>query len=96
MTDTTTIEVRTDQAEQLQTIQRENGNYKTAIDRLLESRGSESEAIDVDGLAARIADQIGGPRVDDNEIARGVAREFDYAHLADNVSEQVIMALEGR
>jgi len=95
MTDTTTIEVRTDQAEQLREIQRENGNYKTAIDRLLESRGSESEAIDVDGLAARIADQVNG-QVDDSEIARGVAREFDYAHLADNISEQVIMALEGR
>jgi len=46
MSDTTTIEVRMDQAEQLRKIQRENGNYKTAIDRLLEAWGSESEAID--------------------------------------------------
>jgi len=58
MTNTTTVEVRVDQAEQLREIQRQNGNYKTAIDRLLEAWGSESEAIDYAHLADRVSEQV--------------------------------------
>jgi hypothetical protein len=58
MSDTTTIEVRADQAEQLRKIQRENGNYKTAIDQLLEAWESESETIDSDKLAVQVAERI--------------------------------------
>jgi len=97
MTETTTIEIRRDQAEQLREIQRQNGNYKTAIDELLEDNGNESEPIDPNDLAARIVDQIGAdvawPQVDDSEIARAVAQELDYAHLASKVSEQVVNEL---
>jgi predicted DsbA family dithiol-disulfide isomerase len=100
MTETTTIEVRTNQAEQLREIQRQNGNYKTAIDRLLETWWGESETINADDLAARIVDHIGadvgGPQVDDSEIAREVAQQIDYAHLADKVSEQVVREIGGR
>jgi len=100
MTETTTIEVRTNQAEQLREIQRQNGNYKTAIDRLLEMWGDESEAINADDLAARIVDHIGadvgGPQVDDGEIAREVERQIDYAHLADKVGEKVVREIGGR
>jgi len=60
----------------------------------------EPDMTDPDDLAARIVDQIGadvgGPQVDDSEIARAVARELDYAHLADKVSEQVVGNLEAR
>jgi len=54
----------------------------------------------VEALAERIVDQIGadvgGPQVDDSEIARSVARELDYAHLADSVAEKVVSELEAR
>jgi len=67
MTETTTIEVRTDQAEQLQEIQRENGNYKTAIDRLLEAWESESEAVDPNDLAGWIVDQISADETEQSD-----------------------------
>ena len=58
MSDTTTIEVRTDQAEQLREIQRQNGNYKTAIDRLIETWRGEGEAIDADDLADKVSEKV--------------------------------------
>jgi len=48
--------------------------------------------VDADDLAARIVDQVGGPQVDDSEIARTVARKLDYAELATQVADEV----EGR
>jgi hypothetical protein len=58
------------------------------------------DVTDYEDLAARIVDQIGadagGPQVDDTEIARAVARELDYAHLADKVSEQVVREIEAQ
>jgi len=60
----------------------------------------EPDMTDPDDLAARIVEQIGadvgGPQVDNSGIARAVARELDYAHLADKVSEQVVGNLEAR
>jgi hypothetical protein len=53
---------------------------------------------DAEDVATRIVEQIGadvgGPQVDDTEIARAVARELDYAHLADKVSEQVVREIK--
>jgi len=46
MTETTTIQVRKEQAKQLQELQRPNGNYKTAIDRLLEAYADSDESQD--------------------------------------------------
>lgn len=47
MTETTTIQVRRDQAERLKEIRRENGNYKTALDELLEAYdGSSTDEVD--------------------------------------------------
>jgi len=68
MTDTTTIQVRKDQAEQLQEIARENGNYKTVIDRLLES-WEQSDSSDSDAIIKRIDDL-------ENQLPRKVAEEL--------------------
>lgn len=47
----------------------------------------------VDELPTDIVDEIGakagGPHVDDSEIAREVARQLDYDHLAQLVAEKV-------
>jgi len=48
MTETTTIQVRKDQAESLKEIARENGNYKTVIDRLLEDYNDATNPGEVD------------------------------------------------
>jgi len=53
MSETTTIQVRKDQAKQLQEIARENGNYKTVIDRLLEDY-NDTTSEDMDGLRGAI------------------------------------------
>lgn len=58
MTDTTTIEIRTDQAKQLRELQLQNGNYKTVIDRLFETWESESELINYTLLADGISEQL--------------------------------------
>lgn len=69
-------------------------SYETLLWRLLET---EAAAADPDDLAERIVDQIGadvgGPRVDDSELARAVARELDYANLADQVADRVVSDL---
>jgi len=48
-TTTTTIQIRKDQAETLNEIKRQNGNYKTVIDRLIESHeateGSDTQTV---------------------------------------------------
>jgi len=58
------------------------------------------ETTDSDALAERIVDaigsEVGGPAVGDSEMAASVARQLDYTHLADKVSEQVVSQLEGR
>lgn len=58
MTDTTTIQVRRDQAKKLKEIQGPSGNYKTAIDTVLEghmrwrdARGEEEDGVDADAIA---------------------------------------------
>jgi len=56
MPDTTTISVRTDQAQQLKAIMGESGTYKTALDRLLEGYESDAETVDVDADA--VADAL--------------------------------------
>lgn len=52
----------------------------------------------VDELATRIVDQIGsdvgGPQVDDSEIAREVAAQLDYVNLAEKTAEQVVGELQ--
>ena len=56
--------------------------------------------VDAEDLATRIVNHIGadvdGPQVDDSRIARAVAQELDYAHLADRVSEQVVREMEAQ
>jgi hypothetical protein len=75
MSGTTTIEVRADQAEQLRKIQRENGNYKTAIDQLLEAWESESETIHSDDLAEQVAERIEYAHLADR-VSEQVVREM--------------------
>jgi len=62
--------------------------------------GQAPEGIDEDDLARRITDQIGstvgGPRVDDSEIAALVAQKIDYVQVAEQVSERIVNELEGR
>jgi len=58
MTDTTTIQVRRDQAEQLQTIARENGNYKTVIDRLIEGYSETTNTVDETEIARMVASDL--------------------------------------
>jgi len=71
--ETTTIQVRKEQAEELKTIARENGNYKTVIDRLLESYNDT-----ISGESA----------VDESEIARNVATDLK-AELPEAIAEQL-------
>lgn len=92
MTEHTTIQITKAQADELQARRtHDDESYKSVIARLLEG---DSSAIDADELAGRIVDQIGatagGPQVDDSEIAREVARQLDYAHIATKVSGQVV------
>jgi len=58
--ETTTIQVRKEQAEELKNIARENGNYKTVIDRLLESYNDtiSGESAEVDQIAEEVADRV--------------------------------------
>jgi len=68
--------------------------------------GEAPETVNADDLAARIVDQIGEEATvthddvdtsDDAEtLAAQVAKRFDYAHVADRVSEQVIREMGGR
>jgi len=71
--ETTTIQVRKEQAEALKDIARENGNYKTVIDRLLESYNET-----ISGESA----------VDESEIARNVATDLK-AELPEAIAEQL-------
>lgn len=54
------------------------------------------DAVDVDAIAERVVDTIGaavgGPQIDDTELAREVSRQVDYAELATKVADE----LEGR
>lgn len=96
MTETTTIQVRKDQAEQLQEIARENGNYKTAIDRVLEGWDGNGQAIDIEdarllsqhlerAVAPYFADLVG---VDDASEIRE-ARLTETEALARDVQNQL-------
>jgi len=71
MTETTTIQVRKDQAEQLKEIARENGNYKTVIDRVLEGYNDTTgpQEMDVDRIINRIEDL-------ESQLPRKVAEEL--------------------
>jgi len=99
MAETTTIQVRKDQAERLKKIQRENGNYKTAIDRLLEGHGESDNPINVEELSKAITDhigaEVGGREVDSSKIAAQVTQQLDHTILADAVAERVVEELEG-
>jgi len=55
-------------------------------------RQNDDTNSDVDELIDTIAAEVGGPQVDDSEIAREVARHIDYAELATRVADEV----EGR
>jgi len=77
MTDTTTIEVRTDQAEQLRELQHKNGNYKTAIDRVLESWENESEAIDPNEIERALVNQELDHAHFADQVAEQVVRELE-------------------
>jgi len=58
--------------------------------------GPATNDTDADELVDRIIDtigaEVGGPRVDDSEIAREVSRQIDYAELSKRVADE----LEGR
>ena len=66
MTDTTTIQVRKDQAEDLKEMARENGNYKTVIDRLLEGYSpATNDGVDTEQLAEQLQEHIDYPEQQD-------------------------------
>jgi mannitol-1-phosphate/altronate dehydrogenase len=68
--------------------------------------GEAPDTVDADDLAGQITDQIGEEitvthddinTTDDAEaFAAKLAERFDYAHLADRVSEQVVREMGGR
>ena len=78
MSDTTTIEIRDEQRDELKALkQHDRESYKSVIDRLLDGDTSdEPEGVDTEALG------------------REVARQIDYAHLSDRVSEQVAKQLQ--
>jgi len=101
-TDRTTINIGKEEHRATRDVKADYGDSWTDVLRFYREHRSElsvsdTQGIDPDDLAARIVDQIGadvgGPQVDDSEIARAVARELDYAHLASKVSEQVVNEL---
>ena len=66
-------------------------SYETLLWRLLET---EAAAADPDDLAERIVDRLDAhENTDTEELARAVARELDYAHLADQVADRVVSDL---
>jgi len=100
VTDHTTIQITTEQAAELAARRTyDDEPYKSVIARLLDDEDANNSAIDESELAALIVDQIGaeagGPRVDDSDLAREVARQMDYVAIADSVAEQVARELQG-
>lgn len=94
----TTLSVTNDLKDELdERKNREEESYEALLWRLLELLEAHESGVDPDDLAERIVDQaaadVGGPRVDDSELARAVARELDYAHLADQVADRVVSDL---
>jgi len=103
--DTTTIQITTEQRDELDKLKdHENEPYKSVLQGLITNRKAngggtgdtpESDAVDVDvdNLATRIVDEIGagvgGPQVDDSEIAREVAAQLDYVDLAEKTARKV-------
>jgi len=67
MPDTTTISVRTDQAEWLKSIMGKSGSYKTALDKAREGYEQDAEAVDVDAdaVADALSERIDMDGVDD-------------------------------
>jgi hypothetical protein len=103
--DTTTIEITAAQKDWLDDFGARGQAYKHKVQELIErveasTTTQAADSINPDDLAARIVEvigaDVGGPQVDDSEIARSVARELDYAHLADQVSEKVIREMEAQ
>jgi len=93
MTNTTTIQVRKDQAEQLQKIARENGNYKTVIDRLLEDyNDTTTDALDIDEIVERF-EELPTEDMHADQFAQEVANHLDYAEISHAVAKQVATEL---
>jgi hypothetical protein len=101
MTDRTSVALPDPLADDLKSHKREDQTWPAFVrEDVLSALEGETDTVNADDLAARIVDQlgadVGGAQVDDSEIARAVARELDYAHLADRVSEQVVREMGGR
>jgi len=89
MTETTTIQVRKDQAKELQEIARENGNYKTAIDRLIEGyNDTTTDAVDIDEIVERF-EELPTEDMHADQFAKEVAKHLDYAEISHAVAKQV-------
>jgi len=61
MTETTTIQVRKDQAKKLKEIQGPSGNYKTVIDTLIESHDTQPDnntGVDYDRLESMLDEKL--------------------------------------
>ena len=76
--ETTTIQVRKDQAEDLKEMARENGNYKTVIDRLLEGYNDTTSGQTIDVEDARLLSE---------HLERAVAPYFADLAGVDDASE---------
>lgn len=90
--DTTTIEITTEQRDALVARkQHDREPYHEVVARLLDGSDGTPPAdhIDIDELIDAIGAEVGGPTVDDSEIAREVARQIDYAQLGKKVADEV-------
>jgi len=101
MPDTTTISVRTDQAQQLKAIMGESGTYKTALDKVLEAYESDAEAVDVDAdaVADALKDRIDMDGVDailagQTEIQEATARMARSLETVEERTGKIDRSLE--
>ena len=88
MTDTTTIEIRDDQLEQLKDMKRvDRESYKSVVDRLLEGDTDSMQVVpieDVTGVLNDFSDMPGQEPVDLEKVLDGIP-EYDVQEQLDRI-----------
>jgi len=76
--ETTTVQVRKEQAEELKSIARKNGNCKTVIGRLLESYNkTTTNSVDADAIVETLLQEIQATTIINVEDARLIGQNVD-------------------